>query len=751
MDGKMMGSQVMLFSLLAIVCASVWSCQKGGSSSAVKSVNGSSIHLETPSTQCIECHQEVHADWAKSHHANANMLFDPEDWAEVFGKRHYIPRPDHVAESYTKDGKAILKTIGISGEQEEFSPEMVLAYDPMVQFLMPVAGGRWQVTELAWDINEKEWFSVYADEAEPRQPNEWGHWTRRGMNWNAQCGVCHTTHYSKNYDPETDSYQSFWREQGISCMQCHGEMPNHLADPEAEITEDEKFDAETQYQACYSCHSRREDITGNFRMGDSYHDHHRIQLPVNERFYFPDGQIKDEVFVYGSFIQSEMYLKDVRCMDCHDSHSLELKLPVENNELCMVCHRDPGVNGAIVIDPVAHGHHAEGSEGNRCVECHMPERTYMARDPRRDHGFHSPDPILTKELGVPNACMNCHQEEGLDWVTTAFEEWYGESDNRAQDRHKARTVNAAYHGDASMVDNLMELAVTEESPFWRGGYLQLILTLEWSQRTFEFVQPFLKDDSPMVRGAVVQSLSNYPGLEDTIRPMLKDEARVVRLDAAWYLRGELDLESREWKELLHYMRYTSDQPGGALRFAEYHAGLGNVEEADAWMEKVTKWDPSSAEAWVTRGMVMNRLGKPGDALRHFQKAYDMRPDDVSPLYYRALIQAEQGNASAAMQTLETVVRQEPNFDRAWYNLGLLYSQMGDLEGAVSRLDQAISVAPDNPDYPYAKATILMRQQKILETMELVDQILEKFPNYAPARQLKQAIDRQIIHRPESGE
>ena len=230
-----------------------------------------------------------------------------------------------------------------------------------------------------------------------------------------------------------------------------------------------------------------------------------------------------------------MYQQGVRCMDCHDAHSLGLKLPFENNALCMRCHQDPGSNGATVIDEVAHGHHGKGSVGNRCVECHMPERVYMQRDPRRDHGFHTPDPFLSVELGVPNACMNCHDQEGegAQWVMSAFKEWYGDTENLESKREHARVVARGYDRDAAVKPQMLELLQEETSPLWKGAFVQMLLEMQPTEEELQRLRPYLEDESPLVRDAMVQTLSNYPGMEGLLAPMMEDESRLVRVDAAW--------------------------------------------------------------------------------------------------------------------------------------------------------------------------------------------------------------------------
>ena len=53
---------------------------------------------------------------------------------------------------------------------------------------------------------------------------------------------------------------------------------------------------------------------------------------LGEGLYYPDGQIRDEVYVYGSFVQSKMHAAGVRCSNCHQPHSLNLR--AEGNDVC---------------------------------------------------------------------------------------------------------------------------------------------------------------------------------------------------------------------------------------------------------------------------------------------------------------------------------------------------------------------------------------------------------------------------------
>ncbi|HAV60822.1 MAG TPA: ammonia-forming cytochrome c nitrite reductase subunit c552, partial [Verrucomicrobiales bacterium] len=289
-------------------------------------------------------------------------------------------------------GAFTVRTKGFGGVETNHPVVRVIGHDPLRQFLVDGGNGRLQALEASYDPHRNEWFNVYGDE--DRQPGEWGHWTGRGMNWNAMCATCHNTRLRKNYDPHTDSYHTRMAERTVSCESCHGPMKEHvLAYRSGTVPEQKtKLTREQILHTCAGCHSRRAELTGDFAPGDDYFDHHQLTVPDLSDIYHLDGQVQGENYVFGSFLGSKMHAAGVHCLDCHEPHTTKLILP--GNALCMRCHSG-GYPNSPKIDPTAHSHHAADSTGNQCVNCHMPQTTYMQRHPRRDHGFTIPDPLLT--------------------------------------------------------------------------------------------------------------------------------------------------------------------------------------------------------------------------------------------------------------------------------------------------------------------------------------------------------------------
>ena len=77
-------------------------------------------------------------------------------------------------------------------------------------------------------------------------------------------------------------------------------------------------------------------VSADYEYGARFLDHHTPRL-LETGLYHADGQIQDEVYVYGSFLQSKMHQKGVRCTDCHNPHTAQLIHA--GNLVCASCHR----------------------------------------------------------------------------------------------------------------------------------------------------------------------------------------------------------------------------------------------------------------------------------------------------------------------------------------------------------------------------------------------------------------------------
>lgn len=644
------------------------------------------------SLSCKQCHLPQYQAWAGTDHALANRPVDPAGDAAAFAK---FPADKGTATKVTAD--------------------LILGHKPLWQPLVPAAGGRWQAHEQAYDPAGHQWFNVFGQE--DRRPGEWGHWTGRGMNWNSMCAHCHMTGYEKRYDSAADAYHSTWVEQGVGCIQCHGPTASrHGAQsrpPASAPKPPFNGDRAKMMQTCAVCHARNELLTDKFQPGDSYNDHYRAVLPVDAATYYPDGQQRDEDFNWTSVLLSRMGHAGVTCMDCHDPHSTKTILPTTDNQLCLQCHAAPGRKlpsgvAAIPIDPVAHSRHQPGSAGNSCVACHMPTTTYMQRAPRHDHGWLSPDPLMTKELGIPNACSRCHEDKGLEWNIAKTAELFGTRVLERQ-RQRARAMAAAQADAPGAAEGLLSLLKIEDIPAWRATYLSLLPQTGGAAAGRATAIASLKAPDPLERAAAVRYFAGAPGAAELVTPLLRDPVRLVRLDAAWELSPQLPADSPARKELDGYLALSLDQPSGRLRLGQDLANRGDLAGAEREMALAVQWDPFSPPIRDAHGMVLAALGRGADAGTELYRAAELAGSRGGPSAMHAgLAFAEANRVTEAENSFRLAARCDPKLDRAWYNLGLLLAQHERLPEAAEALRQAEAVAPTTADYTYALATVLLR-------------------------------------------
>ena len=639
---------------------------------------------------CAECHADAVESWRKSHHAKANRPVSLSKDREAFVPAQRIEESGVIYEMTELDGKFVMHVIDDDTIKETYELVGVIGETPLKQYLAKLPGNKLQTISATYDVIKKKWYDVY--QGEDRLPGEWGHWAGQGMNWNSNCAYCHTTEYSKGYDFASDSYHSTWIQQGIACAECHTGLEEHVeaakrGDYEAGLTQ---LTTKQTMDNCVTCHARRDQLTADaFKPGDIFEDHFEVATPAQPGLYHADGQILDEVFVHASFSMSRMAHAGVHCMDCHDPHSMENILPVDNNMLCMRCH-EAGVDNAPIIIPTQHSFHAADSTGNRCVECHMPKTTYMQVDPRADHGFHSPDPLMTKELGIPNACSNCHTEETVDWAVEWSEKWYGDKLAKRRQRQRARAITAAHTFKPEGMQALLTLAKDEDIPFWTGTYISLLSNYLPNRLVEDFIRSKLNDDSPVVRSHASTAISLTQGNTDLLRKSLDDPSRNVRIAAARGLeaQGLIPEDSKAAKEFDAYLDFNLDRPQSLMMLANRASRSGDGSALKRYLDRATAFDSLNPEIYRQSAILLSGAGMNTEAEAKLHEGWALDRNNATFPYSLGLLAAEQNDLEKSVGYLEETVSMQPDFYRAWYNLSLAYQRQKRPQDAARAMRKA---------------------------------------------------------------
>lgn len=725
------------------------------------------------SESCRECHAEAYAHWRHSNHALAERPVDPVRDRPAFDPPRSFKHGTQFTGVRLEQGRFEVRTPGPTN-YGPFVVERVIGNFPLLQYLTPFPGGRWQTLEASYDPVSNEWFNVFGQE--DRQPGEWGHWSGRGMNWNSMCAGCHNTRLRKNYEVATDSYRTTMAEMSVGCEACHGPMKDHnewqyknkgsgLRDPTLR-----KLSRQQTLHTCAFCHARRMDLTGDFKPGDNFWDHFMLQIVDQSDLFYADGQIRDEDYEFAPFLASRMHAQGgVTCADCHHPHTMKPLLP--GNLLCARCHEGSHTN-APIVDPAKHSFHKVFNPfvntngelvevdlnttdfkniketGGQCVNCHMPQTVYMQRHWRHDHGWTIPDPWLTKQFGIPNACNRCHITNTVDWAIEWVDKWYGEKMNRPY-RQRAQIAARAQRADAAARAPLLDMLARDPIPYWRAVAANLLDPWLLEPEVTAALVRQLADTNELVRAHVAQALGGWfrahatapPAVEAALRAALQDPVRAVRFQAASALRGRLDPNAPVTREYLHALYFNADQPAGQMQLGLYHLARNEGAQAAARFAKAVEWDPRSPSIRHEYAVVLSQAGHIQEAVQQLREAVRLAPNDAEMHYKLGLALNEAGDMRGCAGALEQAVRLDPNHHRAWYNLGLARNGLGDALGAVDALRRAEALAPGEGRIPYAAATIWARLGRLPEARAAARRALSINPNDAEAARLLQWLER----------
>ncbi|MGF1512042.1 MAG: tetratricopeptide repeat protein [Myxococcota bacterium] len=693
-----------------------------------------------PAEQCRSCHQEAWKQWKGSHHDLAYQPATPESVVARFEGR---VSNDDGQTAFRRDGaRFVIRGPGPDGAVQDFEVAATFGIEPLQQYLVQLPGGRLQPHNLAWDVERKRWFDVYPDtELLPGDPY---HWTGRNQGWNAMCADCHSTQVERNYNPETDQYATTYADEDVGCQACHGPGSRHVAwAREPNSVRDKGLVVQTstlahrQVDQCAGCHARRGRLTVSSIPGAPFLDQYRPAL-LREGQYHADGQILDEVFVYGSYLQSKMYHAGVACSDCHGIH--DLSVPA-GNAACATCHNpSPPVERFPSLAAKArdytsprHHRHPAGSEGAACVNCHMVETNYMVVDGRRDHSFRVPRPDLTEAIGTPNACSTCHTDRSAAWAASRVQDWFGDRPS-----HYGSVLAKARRGTVSLT-SLAQLAASPKAPgIVRATAVEHLAAM--GPRAWGALNPLTEDLDPLVRASAVLGLRGMPEepLARVAQHLLKDPVRLVRHDAARTLasaRKHLSPSLRtELDDILEEMEATSrsesDLATGALSLGLLMEAQDRHDEARAAYLRALRLDPKLRPASFNLGNLLNARGENEKAEAVFRAAIAHAPHDGELRYSLGLLLAEMEQWNEAVKELQSATRQMPERPRVRYNYALALERSGDpkrLAASERELLRVHEMRPDDPDYVFALVSHYARRKAWSQALPYAQKLVELVP------------------------
>jgi len=378
------------------------------------------------SRACRSCHPGEYASWHDSYHRTMTQTASPGTVLaplaspaalDLDGQRYAMRRQENevwatVVEGASQVDRRVAMTTGSHHYQAYWTEGDVpgdLRMFPFVYLL-----GR----EPRW-IPRRDAFVEPPDAEVP--PARWG----------SNCIQCHATAGRPGASESVEGTEV--AELGIACEACHGPGAAHVARyrdpitryaahasdrPDPTIVNPSRLVAERASMICGACHSftlprDEEDFwahgyTRSFRPGQDLLASHllltgdalRAQQAGSptvdtdpDNLFYDDGTVRIGGREYSGMVLSACFLRGegkmkLSCLSCHSMHDSEpddqLTRGREGDAACASCHDPARYAGA------PHTHHAQGSPGSRCVECHMPKTAYALLKSIRSHRVDSP-------------------------------------------------------------------------------------------------------------------------------------------------------------------------------------------------------------------------------------------------------------------------------------------------------------------------------------------------------------------------
>ncbi|MEN8122756.1 MAG: tetratricopeptide repeat protein [Bacteroidota bacterium] len=702
--------------------------------------------------KCLECHENEHKEWERSHHANAMAHVGDSTVLGNFNNAEYTSN-GITHKFYKRDGKFYVNTKGVGGKMAEYEISHTFGYTPLQQYLVPFERGKYQCLPIAWNTEKGEWFDMGAMiyEGQDIKPDDWLYWTNQAQNWNGMCSECHSTNLRKNYIAESDSFHTTWSEINVSCESCHGPGSEHVkwADwPELKQQKTENFgllvktsgiNNEEYVNLCARCHTRRSQL-GNFNHKSLDPMDFMVPTLLHDD-YFSDGQILDEDYVWGSFTQSKMYHNDIKCNDCHNVHSGERLF--DDNRLCYQCHQENYYGSAKhhfhkTVDDRGGDYYIDGrltgkGEGSLCINCHMPARNYMGIDSRNDHSIRIPRPDLSKKLGTPNACNQCHKDKTSDWAIQYTTKWYGTKYRP----HYGVAISKGREGKPQALKELVNLVDDTLNPLIaRATALELLANYN-DPLAINTIKKALDVPESMLRLSAARNYSSNNAEEyiADLSPLLKDPTKAVRMEAGLkftYLPKELLPEAyvgnfeKALNEFKDHNNYMADFPGGQGNLGLLYSNQGNYYEAIKHFKRSIEIDNQFYPGYVNLALAYNQTGKNNEAEKIYKHLIKLNPEMPGIHYSLGLLLVELKKYDEAIKYLEIATTIEPENSRINYNLGLLYTQLKNYQQAEKQLQKAVNKENDNFDYQYALASFYINSGQFTKAKKYVNKLLNKY-------------------------
>ena len=235
-------------------------------------------------------------------------------------------------------------------------------------------------------------------------------------------------------------------------------------------------------------------------------------------------------------------------------------------------------------------------------------------------------------------------------------------------------------------------------------------------------------NAQLALGAFYQTRNRLPEAEVQFRHAIDLDPKDPQPRAAFVRLLMTEGKKSEAETFLRQTRTDlSDNSEGYRMLGDFYFATGDIDRATAEYGSLFSDHPKDIEVkrnYIQLLILKNRLDEAKKLDAEILKA---NPHDVDALIYRGQIQLRQNDASGAVDSLQTALRNDPDNAVAHYQLGVAFDQQHNEGRAESEWREAVRLKPTLTDADRALSAIELRRGDFDAVTQTAEQIITAQP------------------------
>jgi tetratricopeptide (TPR) repeat protein len=313
-------------------------------------------------------------------------------------------------------------------------------------------------------------------------------------------------------------------------------------------------------------------------------------------------------------------------------------------------------------------------------------------------------------------------------------------------KHFSDLLAPGLRGDEKGYEYLLELIKDTIYPDIARASAVLGMSNYLDANSIDNMIGFLDDDSPLVKGAALDALSEINSADyiSYFFPLLEDEKRSVRVKA-FFAIASIDemLIPEHYKEVYKKVKkefeinlnVTSDFVGGRIKKANFYLKKGDLTTAIKGYEDALEIDNINNIVRTNLANLYYRNNDFKSAEEAFKIIINQEPEYGQTYYSYGLLLAELNRIDEAIKQMELAIKYMPDNIRPYYNLSLLYDKINNLEKAEEVAVKGLKIAPQNDSLLYMLAYVYSKNNQLEKAKNIAKRLVDLYPNNSNYRTL----------------